>query len=122
VRFRKTGAVTLAAGAGLLLGGCGIGWANPSYIRSPNPISTHLQNKVLYTLDQYGMPVDYDYVGCQGPDASGKVSCYAETSDTPKGAIIASFVVHHGVKGCPGTLTVQQNSSILAQVPANPCR
>jgi hypothetical protein len=111
-----------AVGASVVAGGCGLGWANTSDIRAPNPISSNLQNKVVVTADQYGLPLDWDYVGCQGPTPAGRVTCYADTAETPKGEIEASFTVHRQASGCPGRLTVTQDGAPLAVVTANPCR
>lgn len=114
-------ALALAA-LGLLLSGCGRLWAHQAEIRSPNPISHYLQRQVLYVVDGHGLPVDYDFVGCQGPSPSGLVHCYAQTTADPAGAIVGSFAVHRSANGCPGTLTVKMSGAFLGAKKVNPCK
>lgn len=119
----RTALAALVVGAlALLTGGCGRLWAHQAQIRSPNHISHYLQNQVLEVVDGHDMPVDFDYVGCQGPSPSGQVTCYAETTADPTGDIQASFVVHRRPGGCPGTLTVKMSGSLLGAKQVNPCK
>lgn len=120
--MRAAAAAVAAVVLALVAGGCGPLWANQAQIRSPNHVSHYLQRQVLYVVDGHGIPVDYDYVGCQGPDGAGKVDCYAQTTADPTGAIVGSFVVHRGPGGCPGPLTVKMNGTVLGTKTVNPCK
>lgn len=84
-----------------------------------------LERSILFIMDESGLPVQYDQVGClpgPGPRAD---SCYANTEDPPAQVVRGQFVTSStpgSVAGCPGSLTVKVGTTVLTRHPEDPCR
>lgn len=84
-----------------------------------------LERSILFIMNESGLPVQYDQVGClPGPGARAD-SCYANTEDTPAEEVRGQFAVapsSGSSVGCPGTLTVKVGTTVLTRHPEDPCR
>lgn len=118
-RWRLGCMAFVACAAALDLAACG-----PIHTSHPGAgvIRTNLSFAVLNAVDGWGMPVNFDHVGCHGPGTGHVVTCYAATTDEPEGAIKAAFTIHRVGNRCPGPLVVRMSGVVLARVSADPCR
>jgi hypothetical protein len=100
----------------IALAGCGGGRVDAAGVRS------NVASRILAAVDARGIPVEFDRVGCHGPDAQGTVTCYGTTTEEPSGDILGSFAGDRPGRSCPGMLTVTIDGTPLEQATFNPCR
>lgn len=77
---------------------------------------------MLAALDQAGLPVSLDHIGCDGTPSSAAIHCYGSSSDEPTAWISATFVPDAGRAACPGRLTIHYGPTLLASFGYDPCR
>lgn len=113
-----------AAAAALLavvaagLAGCGGGVAAPL-----DQAQAVIAKQTLAALDQRGLPVDGDHIGCNGPFAAPTVVCVGASTDEPTSDVTGSFTpLTDASRPCPGTLTVRYGATTVTTERLDPCR
>jgi hypothetical protein len=85
-------------------------------------IRANLSRATRGALNGYGVPVQFDHVGCDGPSPSHDVDCRARTAFEPAGDVEGSFHVAELGGTCPGVLRITIDDVLLTAVHTDPCR
>lgn len=99
----------------LLLGACSS--------RPGATIERAVSHQVERVMEGQGLPLEWDWVGCKGPNVKGVVRCFATTANSPTGAVTANIRLR-GTRDapCTGVLRVEMSGVLVKAERYDPCR